>query len=86
MSLMERIKVRDFLSQTIEEKLIFIRTLQAKRINAIELSRLAPVRKSKKGAKIKKPKDPIEAALKALKKIKLTPSMINKIKESYGIK
>lgn len=83
MSLMNRIKIDDFLSWTYPKQLDFITSLQDKRNKAIEKNKLKPLKKSK--AKSTKIKDPIAAATKALSKIKLTPEMIASIKQSYGI-
>ncbi len=87
MSLMSRIKVRHFLQFTPLEQLEFIRSVQAKRSDALTKSRLAPKRAvhlKGKSSPRRSGKDPIKEAAKLLGK--LSPEQLAAIKESYGMK
>ncbi len=86
MSLMNRIKVHSFLDMTPIEQLDFIRSVQAKRSDALTKSKLAPKRTVKlKGKSSQRAgKDPIKEAAKLLGT--LSPGQLAAIKESYGMK
>lgn len=87
MSLMDRIKVKPFLTFTYSEKLDLIKSVQQMRINSLEEARTKKARGRTKSA-IKNLKkrgktvvDPAKVAEKAM--AKLTPMQIKKLMEMY---
>ena len=87
MSLMDRIKIKDFLSYTGAEKLCFITKLRMLRTNALEEARNKKGKLTKSAKKNlrkrgKKVSDPKAAALRAL--ASLSPKQLANIKEIFG--
>jgi len=74
MPLMDRIKIKDFLSFSYSEKYTFIEKLQQKRLTELTLARLSKTKQTKSAKRNlkkrgKKVKDPKQVAITALKKL-----------------
>lgn len=85
MTLMERIKVKSFLSFSYSEKYNLIDSIRNKRFKSLKESKVKKIRKTK-AKKAKSPRARLSAEQKALRALeKLSPEQLANIEELMGV-